>query len=426
MFAVPGELHLPAVQTGSCQTVLNASAASMSPLSVSAPQSPMIPFQQNVSSANSLLSVPSTNPDQFSCAPQSLMQEILQTTNTPGFTKETFVSTKHKMEAQDALLPDTVDVVNQPVGLSMNVDPLAQEVSQFFPDDQNFTSILTTAIGMQPSSHRSQSVPLHRMTSASQQQQQESPLYVNHSTTAFNFNHFTSSATSSVAATPVPSEFTDFVSAGDSSAGQSTDLLLVNGDAEATELNSENLNRIFNLLDDVQQEEQQKEQQLMLTLDTGAAQQHNQKFLFQPSRSYPNTPLPYQSTSSTTRDPVVGSSATCLRSESSATLTSRSYPSTPLIGHPMFVGSENDGPFQQELGNVSSVKTVSQLTLNALNIRAAGPSFAARRNINPLLEQPSFSVDDELALDTLDELHECDTLTQFVQEVNNPAPDAST
>jgi hypothetical protein len=426
MFAVPGELHLPAVQTGSCQTVLNASAASMSPLSVSAPQSPMIPFQQNVSSANSLLSVPSTNPDQFSCAPQSLMQEILQTTNTPGFTKETFVSTKHKMEAQDALLPDTVDVVNQPVGLSMNVDPLAQEVSQFFPDDHSFTSILTTAIGMQPSSHRSQSVPLPRMTSASQQQQQESPLYVNHSTTAFNFNHFTSSATSSVAATPVPSEFTDFVSAGDSSAGQSTDLLLVNGDAEATELNSENLNRIFNLLDDVQQEEQQKEQQLMLTLDTGAAQQHNQKFLFQPSRSYPNTPLPYQSTSSTTRDPVVGSSATCLHSESSATLTSRSYPSTPLIGHPMFVGSGDDGPFQQELGNVSSVKTVSQLTLNALNIRAAGPSFAARRNINPLLEQPSFSVDDELALDTLDDLHECDTLTQFVQEVNNPAPDAST
>lgn len=426
MFAVPGELHLPAIQAGSRQTVLNASAAPMSPLSVSAPQSPMIPFQQSVSSASSLLSVPSTNLDQFS-ASQSLLQEVLHTTNTPGFTKETFVSTKHKMATQDSLLPDTVDVANQPAaGLSMNVDPLAQEVSQFFPDDQNFTSVLTTSIGLQPSSHRSQSVPLHRMTSASQQQQQqESPLYVNHSTTAFNFNHFTSSARSSVAATPVPSEFTDFVSAGDSSTAPSTDLLLVNGVAETTELNSENLNRIFNLLDDVQQEEQQKEQHQMLTLGIDAAQQHNQKFLFQPSRSYPNTPLPYQSISNT-RDPVVGSSATCLPSESNATLTSRSYPSTPLIGHPMFGGSEDDGPFQQELENVSSVKSVSQLTLNALNIRTTGPSFAARRNINSLLEQPSFSVDDELALDTLDALHECDTLSQFVQEVSSPASDACT
>jgi hypothetical protein len=69
---------------------------------------------------------------------------------------------------------------------------------------------------------------------------------------------------------------------------------------------------------------------------------------------------------------------------------------------------------------------VSQLTLNALNIRTAVPTFAARRNINPLLEQPSFSVEDELALDTLDALQECDTLTQFVQEVSNPEPDAST
>ncbi|XP_021941106.1 uncharacterized protein LOC110840398 isoform X2 [Zootermopsis nevadensis] len=426
MFAVPGELHLPTLQAGSRQTALNTSAAPMSPLSVSAPQSPMIPFQQSVSSASSPLSVPSTNPDHFSSpAPQSLLQEVLQTTNIPDFTKKTFVSAKCKMDTQDTLLPGTVDVANRPAGLSINVDPLAKEVSQFFPDDHNFTSVLTTAIGLQPSSHRSQSVPLHRMTSASQQQQQESPLYVNHSTTAFNFNHFTSSATSSVAATPVPSEFTDFVSVGDSSTAPSTDLLLVNGDAETTELNSENLNRIFNLLDDVQQEEHQKEQQQMLTLDIDVAQQHNQKFLFQPSRSYPNTPLPYQSISNT-RDPVVGSSATCLPSENIAALTSRSYPSTPLLGHPMFGGCEDDGPFQQELGNVSSVKSVSQLTLNALNIRTMGPSFAARRNINPLLEQLSFSVDDELALDTLDSLHECDTLTQLVQEVSNPASDACT
>jgi len=428
MFAVPGELHLP----GNQQTVFSASAPPISPLSVSAPQSPMIPFQQSINSASSLLTVPPTNPDHFSSTPQSLLQEVLETTKTHSFTQETFVSTEQQMETQDALLPDAIDMANQPASLPMNVDPLAQEVSQFFPDEQNLTSVPTSTISLQLSSHRSQSVPLHRMTSASQQQ--ESPLYANHSTTALNFSHYSSSATSSVAPTPVPSEFTDFVSAGDSSTAPSTDLLMVNSDdgadAEAPELNSENLNHIFNLLVDVQQEEQQKgqqqqQQQLMLTLDEDATQQHSQRFHFQPSRSYPNTPLPYQPTSNT-RDPVVASFATSLPSEGSATLTSRSYPSTPLMGLPMFGGSEDDGPFQQGLGDVSSGGLVSQLTLNALNIHTAAPSFAARRNINPLLEQTSFSVDDELALDTLNALEECDTLTEFVQEVTNPAPDAST
>ena len=167
-------------------------------------------------------------------------------------------------------------------------------MSQFFPDDQH---IISGSAGFPSSSHRSQSVPLHRIISACQQQ--HLPLYIDHSTTAFIFSHFTSSTTSSVIPTSVPSEFTDFVSAGDSSTAPSTDLLMINGldgaDAETTEQNFENLNRICKLLDDVQQ----KEQQLMLTLDMDAAQQHSQKFLFQSSRSYTKTPLPYHSTSST-------------------------------------------------------------------------------------------------------------------------------
>ena len=161
---------------------------------------------------------------------------------------------------------------------------------------------------------------------------------------------------------------------------------MVNGedgaDAEKTELNSENLNRIFNLLDDLQQ----KEPKLMLTLDIDAAQQHSQKFLFQSSRSYPNTPLPYQSTSGT-RDPVVGSFAISVTCVSCAiTFTSRSYPSTPLWGRPIYGGSEDDGPFQQGLGDISSGVSVHQLTLNALNIRTAALSFAVKPNINPLME----------------------------------------
>ena len=92
---------------------------------------------------------------------------------------------------------------------------------------------------------------------------------------------------------------------------------------------------------------------------------------------------------------------------------------------PIFGGSVDDGIFQQRLGNISSCVSVHQLTLNALNIRTGAPSFAVRRNINPLLEQSPISVEEELSLDTLDALQECDSVTQFVQEVSNPVSDAS-
>ena len=69
--------------------------------------------------------------------------------------------------------------------------------------------------------------------------------------------------------------------------------------------------------------------------------------------------------------------------------------------------------------------SVHQLTLNALKIRTAAPSFEVRPNINPLLEHSSFSVEEELALDTRDALQECDSLTEFVQEVSKPVSDAS-
>jgi hypothetical protein len=160
------------------------------------------------------------------------------------------------MELQDASHPDTLIVANKAASPSVNVlDHLAQEMRQFFPDDQHITS---GSVGFLSSSHRSQPVPVHPMISSSQQQ--GSSLYIDHSTTAFNLSLFTSSNTISVTPTSVSSEFTDFVSAGDSSTAPSTDLLMVSGedgaDAETIELNSEILNRIFNLLNDVQQKEE--------------------------------------------------------------------------------------------------------------------------------------------------------------------------
>ncbi|KAJ9584251.1 hypothetical protein L9F63_021413, partial [Diploptera punctata] len=289
----------------------------MSPLSISAPQSPMISFQ----STDTNNQLPETS--------QSLLQAVLQ--------------------------PKTLPTEPQQ-NVTVNSDPLSQEVSRFFSDSE--PSLVSVPF------HRSQSVPLHRMTSAL-----ESPQY-----NTFNIGQF--SGSNSVVPTPVPSEFTDFISTGgESSTAPSTELLGDDGTDETPELNSENLNRIFNLLDDVQEH-----QQLSLTLDVDIAQ-NGPKFIQQPSRSYPNTPLPY------TRDPIVSSFAASL----------------PRV----VFGSSENGSFQQELSDGQ------QITLNSLNIRTT-----ARRNINSLLEQTPFSVDDQLTLDTLEALEGCDTLTQFVQEVN--------
>ena len=158
IFAVPGELQLPVLQVSSHQTVLNTCVPPLSPLSVSGPQSPTIPFQQSVSSSSILPKVPSTNHEHFFSTPQSLLEQVLQGSKTHNYTQETVVTTEHKIELQDATLPDTVGVANKAANLSDNVlDHLAQEVSQFFPDNQHITS---SSVGFPSSSHRSQSVPL--------------------------------------------------------------------------------------------------------------------------------------------------------------------------------------------------------------------------------------------------------------------------
>ena len=107
-FAVPGKLHLPVLQGSSHQTVLNTCAPPMSPLSASAPQSPMIPFQQSVSSSSILSKVPSNNHEHFFSTPHSLLEQVLQGTKTHNYTQETLVTTEHKMEIQDASVPDTL------------------------------------------------------------------------------------------------------------------------------------------------------------------------------------------------------------------------------------------------------------------------------------------------------------------------------
>ncbi|XP_049782241.1 DNA-binding protein RFX7 [Schistocerca cancellata] len=299
------------------------------------------------------------------------------------------------------------------------VDPLAHEVSQFFSDEQHFVRML----GNSQVQSRSQSVPLHcpnsDNTAISSISAQPSPLYLGQHNT-FSFSNFGSSATSSVTPTPVPSEFTDF--AVTESSAQSSSLLIVddehNSDTVTGDLNSENLNRIFNMLDDAQNDHENRHSAMGISISNEISEcdleSACQRALQKPSRSYPNTPVPYKTAG--IRDPVVTSfSTTASAFESHSNLTSRSYPSTPLIGMPVF-GTSDDARLQ----NVNSGEdSVNQFTLSLCQEQSTATCFAERRNMSPLLDQSTFTVGNDLELDTLEVLADCDSITQLVQDVSN-------
>nr|CAD7197182.1 unnamed protein product [Timema douglasi] len=353
----------------------------VSPVSTSAPHSPMLHYHQstlmnsNNNEQEMSVGIPSdTLPDQ-SVLPQDDPDHVSNTMNNASL---------------------------------FGVDSLSQEVSQIFQDgssDQKNLEALWNALP-NSSQYRSQSVPLHRMMSASAmispQSTQPSPLYMGQQQ-AFNFNTFSSSATSSVAPTPVPSEFMDFVSIDDNSVAASN---LLDGETGETEgLNPESLKQFLNILDTAQQEQSNQEQaNIAMSIDESGLdiQTQCQPRLLQPSRSYPNTPLPYKST-------VLGDHFNTAMEDNSTKLISLSYPSTPMLGHSTF--DNNDDLAENETASIN------QITLNALNSRqgdfGAMVGFSARRNINLLLEEAStLSVEDELPLEPFD------TFSQLVHEVN--------
>nr|CAD7399582.1 unnamed protein product [Timema poppensis] len=353
----------------------------VSPVSTSAPHSPMLHYHQstlmnsNNNEQEMSVGIPSdTLPDQ-SVLPQDDPDHVSNTINNASL---------------------------------FGVDSLSQEVSQIFQDgssDQKNLEALWNALP-NSSQYRSQSVPLHRMMSASAmispQSTQPSPLYMGQQQ-AFNFNTFSSSATSSVAPTPVPSEFMDFVSIDDNSVAASN---LLDGETGETEgLNPESLKQFLNILDTAQQEQSNQEQaNIAMSIDESGMdiQTQCQPRLLQPSRSYPNTPLPYKST-------VLGDHFNTAMEDNSTKLISLSYPSTPMLGHSTF--DNNDDLAENETASIN------QITLNALNSRqgdfGAMVGFSARRNINLLLEEAStLSVEDGLPLEPFD------TFSQLVHEVN--------
>ncbi|XP_049847509.1 probable serine/threonine-protein kinase DDB_G0282963 isoform X1 [Schistocerca gregaria] len=412
LFAMPGE----ALQKEAHSNVV----LPLSPVSVSAPHSPML----NIPAAKHVECGVRNTVSTIDIGTNSVRKnkDILdfEPSNTLKCEKTRSVRASRRSDVRSLSTISGEGPSGTPLLTNGNVvDPLAHEVSQFFSDEQHFVRML----GNSQVQSRSQSVPLHcpnsDNTAISSISAQPSPLYIGQHNT-FSFNNFGSSATSSVTPTPVPSEFTDF--AVTESSAQSSSLLIVddehNSDTVTGDLNSENLNRIFNMLDDAQNDHENRHSAMGISISNEISEcdleSACQRALQKPSRSYPNTPVPYKTAG--IRDPVVTSfSTTASAFESHSNLTSRSYPSTPLIGMPVF-GTSDDARLQ----NVNSGEdSVNQFTLSLCQEQSTATCFAERRNMSPLLDQSTFTVGNDLELDTLEVLADCDSITQLVQDVSN-------
>ncbi|KAJ8869115.1 hypothetical protein PR048_030681 [Dryococelus australis] len=381
-FAIPDSF--PFESTGFKQNQTSAKVLPpMLPLSISAPQSPMLHYQHlNVRNCKGAS-------DMLTTYGESLLKEAAKGCHV----------TPNEGLGNCNGVPSNVGVI--PL---YPVDTLSQEVSQIFQDassdQKNIEALLAALPSSSQMSYRSQSVPLHRMMSGSSlvspQFTQSSPLYPGQQQT-FTFNSL-SSATSSVAPTPVPSEFMDFTGLGETEA-----------ESEETEgINTESLAQILNILNS--STVQKVVDSASLTIGVGEDVEgenfalHNQQRNSYSSRSYPNTPVPYKNSSN--RDPLVSSFN--LNLDDNFGMMSRSYPSTPLLNG-SFMSGDEIGPYQ----NVTE-GTGSNL-LNTQHEHGGLPTSSGRRNANLM---SSFCVD-ELQLDTLDDFQACDPLSQLVREVQH-------
>lgn len=304
-----------------------------------------------------------------------------------------------------------------------------QEISELFHNNKQFSNEL----------YRSQSVPLHRMVNPALM----SPISTQHCLSSFQSQSFNPSTNSSIAPTPVPSEFNDFGSMGQSE-GPSTYLLddvdpnFISDDQNFLmsdkEITPENITNILNILDEEGTQslqiipEQPTEEGLMennsIVLDALPNSNLNlsEEDMLDPSnvldipvggalqkiiqsRSYPNTPLPV---------PV----STYTPSYTEDSNGSRSYPSTPL--HTVQ---------SQETYQETNEPMLSSPTLNSLNLHNEtaneSTSNSLCRNVVDLLEANFLGETDTETndLDTLgnfDGLQDVDSLTPLFNEVTEP------
>ncbi|XP_029053747.2 uncharacterized protein LOC114881209 isoform X2 [Osmia bicornis bicornis] len=304
-----------------------------------------------------------------------------------------------------------------------------QEISELFHNNKQFSNEL----------YRSQSVPLHRMVNPALM----SPISTQHCLPSFQSHSFNPSTSSSVAPTPVPSEFNDFGSIGQSE-GTSAYLLddvdpnFISDDQHFLmsdkEITSENITNILNILNVEGTQsleilpEQPTEEGLIEnnSIVLGALPNSNlslseedmldssnvlnvpeggtlQKII--QSRSYPNTPLPVS----------VCAYAPSYTEDSNG---SRSYPSTPL--HTV----QSQETYQETNEPILSSPTLNSLNLHNESVNES-TSISLCRNVVDLLEanflgETDTETNDLDPLSNFDGLQDVDSLTPLFNEVTEP------
>ncbi|KYQ47601.1 DNA-binding protein RFX7 [Trachymyrmex zeteki] len=353
------------------------------------------------------------------------------------------------------LTPQKQLLINYPSQENLQEVKNVYQKGQPPPPDQEITELLHAGrhLSNEQLFYRSQSVPLHRMVNPVSLM---SPISTHQCLSSVQNHSFNPSTSSSVAPTPVPSEYNDF----GSSIGQEGTYLLDDTNFMSDEqqflitdkgIASENINNIFTILDEEGQpnlqilSEQTTEETLNNTIILNALPNANlnlsEEDMLDPSsiltdaggalqkimqsRSYPNTPLPA---------PV--SAYTSSYTEDSN--GSRSYPSTPLHtmqsqevyqdpGEPILSSPIlNSLSLQDDVTNVA-VASVTGVTAGTdiIVAAAAASSSSLCRNVADLLEasfleEADTETDDLDPLGNFDGLQDMDSLTPLFNEVTEP------
>ncbi|XP_039312888.1 DNA-binding protein RFX7 isoform X2 [Solenopsis invicta] len=319
------------------------------------------------------------------------------------------------------------------------------------PPDQEITELLHAGRHLSNEQfYRSQSVPLHRMVNPVSLM---SPISTQQCLSSVHSQSFNPSTSSSVAPTPVPSEYNDF----GPSIGQESTYLLDDANFMSDEqqflmtdkgITSENINNILTILDEEGQpnlqmlSEQTTEETLNNTIALDALPNTNlnlsEEDMLDPSsiladaggalqkimqsRSYPNTPLP-----------VPVSTYTPYTEDSNG---SRSYPSTPLHtvqsqevyqdpGEPILSSPIlNSLSLQGDATNVAVVTVTGTTAGNDVDVATASSNNLCR-NVADLLEasflgEADTETDDLDPLGNFDGLQDMDSLTPLFNEVTEP------
>ncbi|KAL6424250.1 hypothetical protein ACFW04_009823 [Cataglyphis niger] len=345
------------------------------------------------------------------------------------------------------LTPQKQLLINYPSQENLQEIKNVYQKGQPPPPDQEITELLHASrhLSNEQLFYRSQSVPLHRMVNPMQ-----SPISTQHSLSIVQSQSFNPSTSSSVAPTPVPSEYNDFVP----SIGQESTYLLDDANFMSDDqqflmtdkgITSENINNIFTILDEEGQPnlqmlpEQTTEETLNNAINLALPNTNlnlSEEDMLDPSsilndagsalqkiiqsRSYPNTPLPA---------PVSAYTPSYIEDSNG----SRSYPSTPLHtvqevyqdpGEPILSSPIlNSLSLQSDTINVSTVTGATAGT--DVDTAATTSSNNLCRNVADFLEasflgETDTETDDLDPLGNFDGLQDMDSLTPLFNEVTEP------